>query len=896
MISLEQVEKYSLRLGLIAAAFLLWNSTGQLTEIEATSFKTWAVVLRLVEYLIAFGFLWAACLSQPRRWLSWLVLGTIGLLFLNTTLNQQIHQARFNPSSATDLYLYADYLGRVLLTGKNPFLFDPQAVESAYQLSIWGYTPLINGGVLVSSGRPALVIYLFALLHVIGLPANVFFFYSLLAVFSLIFLAAPRWLRPVVLLPFFLNPDLLNFAEAGIMDIFTYLLLIVMITCWKSPVRRAIFFGLACAFKQQAWFLAPLLVVRWWIEGKGERKRTLLIGIGVSALVFLILNAPFMLWDFHAWLTALTADVGGPNINLGLGLAHFVELDLIYIPQAVFSIFSLGTWTVLTGVYALTYRIARESLWIVPGIVLWLTYRSLPHYWMFIPLLLIYALLRQDVLNPQNKIEPKAQATRWQPRAAGLLAAGWAAIIVAGVVWYGLHPPALQLALTAPVSTSGDRINHLSLTVTNNTGQTLTPRFAVKGSNEAQPIYWQIQSGADQLAPGQSGDYQIAGAYPQWDVHYNGPVTVSVNQVDDHGLRTSLTLPTDYAIYYPGAVPNGDFFYWNDNDLAPNYWSVWSEPNQPNNAAQPIPFQSKTTFAARLHLNPGETGMRLNTQMMFPEEPISLWVNPPPEANLAPDFNLVYGVEMLAEDKRVWVLFGDQAAQGQFDDKTFYVVMPAPRGQWSAQIIEPRALFEQFGIALDYLRTENVWRYENSNYLRIKLDLNLMLAARAPLTAPITADFGPLHSTILGASQQQMTDWFVQHPEAMLIWRGNAETAARNYDLALSEYQQALTDAPDQALAYIGLGEVYVHLKQYDQASAAFQTATQIIQSHPLAYNNSDLANAMAGEGDIWLSQGNCFQASVVFEQIRNQGLPYPFPIDRIEACGGSLITNGKGN
>ena len=180
------------------------------------------------------------------------------------------------------------------------------------------------------------------------------------------------------------------------------------------------------------------------------------------------------------------------------------------------------------------------------GAVLWLSYRSLPHYWMFIPLLLIYALLRLDVLSPQIAVEPEPQTARWQPRAAGW-AAGYrlgCAIIIVVVVWYGLHPPALQLTLNAPVSTTSDRINRLSLTVTNETEQTLTPRFAVKGSNAGQPTYWQIQSGSDQLASGQMGDCLIAGDYPQWDAHDNGPITVSVNQVDDHGLRASLTLPT----------------------------------------------------------------------------------------------------------------------------------------------------------------------------------------------------------------------------------------------------------------------------------------------------------------------------------------------------------------
>jgi hypothetical protein len=65
--------------------------------------------------------------------------------------------------------------------------------------------------------------------------------------------------------------------------------------------------------------------------------------------------------------------------------------------------------------------------------------------------------------------------------------------------------------------------------------------------------------------------------------------------------------------------------------------------------------------------------------------PLSVWVNPPQNANRAPDFDLIYGLELLStfDNQRAWVLFGDTEVSGEIEPGLPYVMLAAPRGTWS---------------------------------------------------------------------------------------------------------------------------------------------------------------------------------------------------------------------
>ena len=142
-----------------------------------------------------------------------------------------------------------------------------------------------------------------------------------------------------------LNPIMASDVIFGQNDSFVLAWLVLSLWLWQrgraQPERRrrwwmasAAAFGLACASKPTAWFLAPfyalLLIDGEVIDGRRLRHeiRPLLARIAPALLVFVVLVAPYLVWD----PAALVDDVWGwssgtaaqPYQIRGWGLANFV--------------------------------------------------------------------------------------------------------------------------------------------------------------------------------------------------------------------------------------------------------------------------------------------------------------------------------------------------------------------------------------------------------------------------------------------------------------------------------------------------------------------------------------------------------------------------------------------
>src|SRR5690606_34378533 len=97
--------------------------------------------------------------------------------------------------------------------------------------------------------------------------------------------------------------------------------------------ERGLWYGLACAIKQNVWLLAPFLLIRAWRSGgRREAARFAL----VSAGVFLLINLPFILMDPRQWLTGVLAVFVEPQIYLSLGLSRLTELGILLLPKSIY--------------------------------------------------------------------------------------------------------------------------------------------------------------------------------------------------------------------------------------------------------------------------------------------------------------------------------------------------------------------------------------------------------------------------------------------------------------------------------------------------------------------------------------------------------------------------------
>ncbi|HLJ82223.1 MAG TPA: glycosyltransferase 87 family protein, partial [Ktedonobacterales bacterium] len=151
-----------------------------------------------------------------------------------------------------------------------------------------------------------------------GFPSVVpFFALCLLALVALLVLAAPKELRPWIVLLALADAPLLDATVTGDLDVFYILLLFVAWRWWRKPLLSAVFLGLALAAKQLAWFFLPFYAILVWRERGWREAVARLAGAGA---IFAAINLPFVLNNPHAWLAGILAPEVDPMFPGGNGL------------------------------------------------------------------------------------------------------------------------------------------------------------------------------------------------------------------------------------------------------------------------------------------------------------------------------------------------------------------------------------------------------------------------------------------------------------------------------------------------------------------------------------------------------------------------------------------------
>ncbi len=185
-------------------------------------------------------------------------------------------------------------------------------------------------------------------------------------------------MRPWLVLLSLANVSMLTSVLNGNADML-YILLILL--AWLLRDRRwwsALCLGLAIATKQPAWLFLPFYAILIW-RHRGLKEAV--VRLSMAGAIALVINLPFMLWNFHAWLAGVLAPVADPMFPSGVGL---VALGLT-------PIFSLLPGVVYTTLEALAmlfclawyWRICKfrpEAALLLAVLPLFFAWRSLPSY------------------------------------------------------------------------------------------------------------------------------------------------------------------------------------------------------------------------------------------------------------------------------------------------------------------------------------------------------------------------------------------------------------------------------------------------------------------------------------------------------------------------------------
>jgi uncharacterized membrane protein len=779
-----QSDDLFLRFGLLGTGVLCWMASRRLWHLADVGALPLSVVLMIATCLVGFGLLLCACGGKVPRAARYLLPVALVLIVAHCL---QIHEANARLRGGdvtTDVLIFEEYAAHVLLEGQNPFRADLLEAYRAHRTPFTFSTPSVDGSLTGRQPYPALSFLIFVPLLVTNV--DVFIAYPLfqIAAFVVLFAwASPRY-RPVILLPFLAEPSYMGDALGGVSDPVWAFLVLCMVVVWKRPTARGVLYGLAVAFKQHAWYLAPFLLVRiaWETEGsRAERARAVGRFVAVSGGVFLAVNLPFIVWDPESWLLGVFAPVLAPMHVYGQGASALTTVGWVTVPKSTYSLVTYGLLAVGLVAYARHAPRVPYLMWVVPGIALWFGHRSLTSYWYYLALPLAADLFGAGIAK-LHKTEFKRRSFVPELALAGALVAAFVLSAVRAVV----GPPGLTIELAGPHEAVRAHVVGTSVRVRNETKRRLEPRFQVH-ENNLQPFFWAIDSGPKFLRPGQSAVYEIGTRWPPAYVEIRRGGRVIVHPADAHEPRVAVRIEGDLSAVRPSVAPNGRWRLWNIRGNKPHFWDLSSTAD--DGRVRYTGDGSRGSLAFVLPPAPGEDfeSIVLDTTILVPDHPFQIDVRPPRGANRFPDPDIVFGLQFRHGANEVSVLFGEEPGVGRFDAHRHYKVLPAPPEEWSTHSIDVRGLFAEFGLRFSVGRTE-LPRFPGLDFPMSPLGFDLTLRARRT-DDPVTGEFGELVWSGGAPDPREIYRQAARHPEHLVLWKADFESEMGNEEAAAEAWR-----------------------------------------------------------------------------------------------------------
>jgi hypothetical protein len=210
--------------------------------------------------------------------------------------------------------------------------------------------------------------------------SNVLGFYLLcyIVIVAIAWKCARPELRPWVLLLSLANISMLISVSSGNLDILNILLVILAWLLRERGWWSALFLGLALSSKQISWFFVPFYAIMIWRQYnfmEGVRR------LSIAGIVALLINLPFILWNFHAWIAGVMAPIADPMFPEGVGLIGLSTTSLLpFFPQMVYDALELGAMLVALVWYWRICKERPEAAMVLAIIPLFFAWRSLSSY------------------------------------------------------------------------------------------------------------------------------------------------------------------------------------------------------------------------------------------------------------------------------------------------------------------------------------------------------------------------------------------------------------------------------------------------------------------------------------------------------------------------------------
>jgi uncharacterized membrane protein len=417
-----------------------------------------------------------------------------------------IHVRRYY---TTDSAAFNQFAARVLLHGKNPYTTSMNG--AAYLLNppshYWTY--MADGSHVTLYSYPA-GSFLFEI------PARALGFHHALADWTdlvawlatglLLFLLLPASLRWLAALVFMAGAFVGTFSAGGTDALFMPFLVLAVwrwdrygtgraagLANWIGPVAL----GLACAIKQTPWFCLPLLLVGLGIEARRRGEpvwrvpaRYLALAIGV----FAVCNLPFIVWGPRAWVDGVLLPFMKPLVADGQGLVTLAIHGLTGgVVMPLLSVAGALAYVALIAAFVIWYPTMKRVWLLVLPIVLMVPPRSFSNYLIdLFPAALVAVVSVRRVEGMKSvaaaaRLDTGSPVRRWAVRAAvGIPLLASAA--VCGLAFTSAPLDVYVVGVTTSHATL--RLDAVTVTVHNSSGQRLTPLFLVVLDSSHPSGFW----------------------------------------------------------------------------------------------------------------------------------------------------------------------------------------------------------------------------------------------------------------------------------------------------------------------------------------------------------------------------------------------------------------------
>ncbi len=361
-------------------------------------FQTWVrgqieinpqvVTYCIVIYAMAFWML-ALAFSSPvvaSRLQDSIPLAMIGVTLISAYV---LFQIQYKGAYRTDALAFSHYAANLFLNkGINPYPVDLQDALQEFKVNPLYITLTPNGDISTNFAYPSLHFLIFVPFVAIGLSDMRFVLFLFMGVTMItIYAKAPRELRPIVLLPVFVSADLAIDFNAGAVTDFLWALPMVWTALYMDdPFHAGIFYGIACAIKQEPWISGPLILISMYNLRKGSTvvRMCNVLKFGAAALVsFGLPNLPFVLRDPGAWVSGVFTPVSGGLILLSQGLSMITQANIVPLHPSFYFFVTIIVFVTLVANYIVYFEKLKHLIWLIPALTMWFSPRALQNYFMY---------------------------------------------------------------------------------------------------------------------------------------------------------------------------------------------------------------------------------------------------------------------------------------------------------------------------------------------------------------------------------------------------------------------------------------------------------------------------------------------------------------------------------